>query len=66
MMKGKSMKKAYWPLVVLGGLIQLFALLDILKSHDFKRGSKLIWSILVFVLPPFGALSYYGFGKIRD
>ncbi|WP_366548394.1 PLD nuclease N-terminal domain-containing protein [Pediococcus damnosus] len=43
----------------------MFAFVDILKSHEFKHGNKLIWSVLVFVVPPFGALSYYGFGKIR-
>lgn len=66
MKEDKAFKKEYWPIVILGGLIQLFALIDILKSHEFKRGNKLIWSALVFVLPPFGALSYYGFGKVRN
>ncbi|AMV60308.1 Hypothetical protein ADU72_1349 [Pediococcus damnosus] len=63
--KKHEFKQQYWPIVVLGGLIQLFAFVDILKSHEFKHGNKLIWSVLVFVVPPFGALSYYGFGKIR-
>ena len=40
--KKHEFKKEYWPIVVLGGFIQLFAFIDILKSHEFKRGNKLI------------------------
>jgi hypothetical protein len=50
-------------MVIFGLFIQIFALVDIIKSNVFLRGNKGLWIALVFVMPPFGALSYYVFGR---
>ncbi|WP_461240531.1 PLD nuclease N-terminal domain-containing protein [Paucilactobacillus sp. N302-9] len=55
--------KKLLPMVIFGLFIQIFALVDILKSNVFLRGNKGLWIALVFVMPPFGALSYYVFGR---
>ncbi|KIS02617.1 PLDc N-terminal domain-containing protein [Paucilactobacillus wasatchensis] len=59
----KPIPKKAWPFVVVSGLIQLWALIDIIKSSVFIRGNKALWLCLVFVMPPFGALAYYAFGR---
>ncbi|WP_010621846.1 PLD nuclease N-terminal domain-containing protein [Paucilactobacillus suebicus] len=55
-------KKAY-PLVAVGAFIQLFALIDVIRSSDFKVGNKALWIMMVFVVPPFGPIAYYLLGR---
>ena len=48
------------PLLLLG--IYIYILIDILKS-EFDGANKLIWLIVVFVLPFAGAILYYFIGR---
>ncbi|PLY09989.1 MAG: hypothetical protein C0626_07215 [Arcobacter sp.] len=48
------------PLLLLG--IYIYILIDILKS-EFDGANKLIWLIVVFVLPFVGAILYYFIGR---
>lgn len=61
--KNRPIPKKAWPWVILSGLIQIWALVDVVKSTVFIRGNKFMWLVLVFVMPPFGALAYYAFGR---
>lgn len=51
------------PFVIVSALIQLFSLVDVLKSHNFTRGSKSLWLTAVFIAPPIGPLVYYLVGR---
>ncbi|HPR32764.1 MAG TPA: PLD nuclease N-terminal domain-containing protein [Prolixibacteraceae bacterium] len=49
-------------LLLLVGLLPLFALIDILRS-DFEGNNKLIWVIVVLFFPLLGAILYFLIGK---
>ena len=50
-------------LVMIGPVIVWFwALIDCIKS-DFQDYKKLLWVIIIFILPFFGAVAYLAFGR---
>jgi hypothetical protein len=40
----------------------LIALIDILR-HDFQENQKLIWPIVVLLVPLMGAIAYFAIGR---
>lgn len=48
-------------LILLPVVVAIIALLDLLKQPD--NFNKIIWSIIILILPLFGALIYFTKGK---
>lgn len=48
-------------LIIIAILMPLIALIDILK-HEFTGSNKIIWLIVVFLLPYLGAILYFTIG----
>ncbi len=42
------------PMTLLWG----FAIFDIFRRHDLSGGSKVLWIVVIFILPVFGTLIY--------
>ena len=49
-------------IILVGILLPLFALIDILKS-EFAGNDKLIWVLVVLILPLLGTLLYFMIGS---
>ena len=49
-------------LVILAGIPWLIALIDILRC-DFKGNNKLIWLIVVILVPFLGPIAYFFLGR---
>ena len=49
-------------IIVLPAIFWLWALIDILKS-DFKGSNKIIWLLLVILIPVLGFILYFFIGK---
>jgi hypothetical protein len=49
-----------FPLITL--LLVIVALIDVIK-HEFKGNDKVIWVLVVILLPIIGAILYFSIGK---
>ena len=46
-------------------LVSLFAVKDILQNKELQNNSKLLWIVIVILIPLAGAIIYFFFGKSK-
>lgn len=57
----------YWmflvPIIVLQLILQITALVHILKHPNYRWGNKVIWIFIVLLFQMIGPIIYFAFGK---
>jgi hypothetical protein len=49
--------------VILGGIHWIWSIIDVFSHQNKRSQSRILWAILVIVVPPVGGLLYYAMSK---
>ncbi|MBK0383060.1 PLDc N-terminal domain-containing protein [Pedobacter sp. SD-b] len=47
-------------------IVSVMAVKDIFENKELSNNTKLIWIVLVILIPLFGAIAYFFFGKPKN
>lgn len=47
------------------GLLSLYCLVNILRTHSINEGSKILWVIIIIVVPILGSLTYIFWRQVK-
>ena len=51
--------------LIIWGLLSLYTLINILRTHKVNEGSKILWVIIIIVVPILGSLTYLFWRKVK-
>jgi hypothetical protein len=51
--------------LIIWGLLSLYALINILRTHKINEGSKILWVVVIIVVPILGSLTYLFWRKVK-
>jgi hypothetical protein len=51
--------------LVIWGLLSLYTLINILQTHKVNEGSKILWVIIIIVVPIVGSLTYLFWRRVK-
>jgi 4-hydroxybenzoate polyprenyltransferase len=49
--------------IALGGIHWIWSIIDVLRHQNNASQSRVLWAILVIIVPPVGGLLYYSMSK---
>jgi hypothetical protein len=44
--------------LILWGLLSLYSLINVLRTHAINEGTKILWVVIIIVVPILGSLTY--------
>jgi len=51
--------------LIIWGLLSLYTLINIFRTHKVNEGSKILWIIIIIVVPILGSLTYLFWRKVK-
>lgn len=57
--------RVFWPLLLLQGVVQIFALIDLMKQHKVRNLSVPLWIVIIILTELVGPVLYFVFGKAK-
>ncbi len=51
--------------LIIWGLLSLYSLINILRTHAINGGAKILWVVIIIVVPLLGSLTYLFWRQVK-
>jgi hypothetical protein len=52
--------------LLIWGLLSLYSLINVLRSHAINGGTKMLWVVIIIVVPILGSLTYLFWKSVKN
>lgn len=65
-MNGLEIIKVIWPLIIIQLIVQIYALVDVIKKNKTKNLSPIVWVVIIVLGELIGSVVYLLVGRAED